>query len=136
MVFLFGRDVRLALIGHGAMSDLSTIQEKAPTGSLFPIRIQSLIRNCPIGRAPANPALPNAKIHLPYHRAFRLAPKVRERAFVSALPSAFPFSFLSIGTATSLLATDTVDYVATNTSGNTATSTRTVIVEAATSSVQ
>ena len=37
---------------------------------------------------------------------------------------------------TSQAATDTVDYVATDTWGNTATSTRTVVVEAATSSVQ
>jgi hypothetical protein len=37
---------------------------------------------------------------------------------------------------TSQVATDTIDYVATNTWGNTATSTRTVVIEAATSSVQ
>jgi hypothetical protein len=37
---------------------------------------------------------------------------------------------------TSQVATDTIDYVATDTWGNTATSTRTVIVEAATSSFQ
>ena len=37
---------------------------------------------------------------------------------------------------TSQAATDTIDYVATDTWGNTATSTRTVVVEAATSSVQ
>jgi hypothetical protein len=36
---------------------------------------------------------------------------------------------------TSQVATDTIDYVATDTWGNTATSTRTVIIEAATSSV-
>jgi hypothetical protein len=37
---------------------------------------------------------------------------------------------------TSAAATDTIDYVATDTAGNTATSTRTVIVEAATSTTQ
>jgi len=37
---------------------------------------------------------------------------------------------------TSQAATDTIDYVATATWGNTATSTRTVVIEAATSSVQ
>jgi hypothetical protein len=37
---------------------------------------------------------------------------------------------------TSQVATDTIDYVATDTWGNTATSTRTIIIEAATSSVQ
>ena len=37
---------------------------------------------------------------------------------------------------TSQVATDTIDYVATDTSGNTATSTRNVIVEAATSTAQ
>ena len=37
---------------------------------------------------------------------------------------------------TSQVATDTIDYVATDTWGNTTTSTRTVIIEAATSSVQ
>ena len=36
----------------------------------------------------------------------------------------------------SQVATDTIDYVATDTWGNTATSTSTVIIEAATSSVQ
>jgi hypothetical protein len=35
---------------------------------------------------------------------------------------------------TSAAATDTIDYVATDNAGNTATSTRTVVVEAATSS--
>jgi hypothetical protein len=37
---------------------------------------------------------------------------------------------------TSAVATDTIDYVATDNAGNTATSTRTVIVEAATSTAQ
>jgi hypothetical protein len=37
---------------------------------------------------------------------------------------------------TSAAATDTIDYVATDNAGNTATSTRTVIVEAATSTSQ
>jgi hypothetical protein len=37
---------------------------------------------------------------------------------------------------TSAAATDTIDYVATDSAGNTATSTRTVVVEAATSTTQ
>jgi hypothetical protein len=37
---------------------------------------------------------------------------------------------------TSAAATDTIDYVATDSAGNTATSTRTVIVEASTSTTQ
>jgi hypothetical protein len=37
---------------------------------------------------------------------------------------------------TSQVATDTIDYVANDTCGNTSTSTRTVVIEAATSSVQ